>query len=212
MTTLPPGEIERRSFAIIDREAGEHGWPPDQWEIVRRMVHTTADFSWVTDTILSPSLVERGIGAIHRGRGLVTDTTMALSGINRRLLDRFGIVGRCLVSDPLVVRQARLLGVTRSTLAMRSAVAGGDVGIVVVGNAPTALRELIRLIEGERFAPDLVVALPVGFVDAAESKEEFVRVATERGIPFVSNRGRRGGSAVAAAVVNALLLAADRGR
>lgn len=212
MTILPPDEIERRSFAIIDAEAGDHGWPPDQWPVVRRMIHTTADFSWIGDTILSPSLVGRGIGALHRGRGLVTDTTMALSGINRKLLNRFGIEACCLVSDPLVIRQARALGVTRSTLAMRSAVSRGDVGTVVVGNAPTALRELIRLMREEGFSPDLVVALPVGFVDAAESKEEFVRVATERGIPFVSNRGRRGGSAVAAAAVNALLLAADQER
>lgn len=208
---MRPEEIERESFAIIDAEAGDHGWGEREWQIVRRMIHTTADFSWVTDIILSPSLVERGIAAIYRGRGVVTDTRMALSGISRHLLDRYGVEGNCFVSDPLVVRRAAELGVTRSTLAMQVALSRRDTGIVVIGNAPTALRELVRMIREESLRPDLVIALPVGFVDAAESKEAFVAVARDAGIPFISNRGRKGGSAVAAAAMNALLRLADQG-
>jgi len=208
---MRPEEIERESFRIIDAEAGEHRWDPREWQVIRRMIHTTADFSWMDDTILSPSLVDRGVAAIYRGGDLVTDTTMALSGISRTLLDRFGIGGVCHVSDPLVIRRAAELGVTRSTLAMQSALSRRETGIVVIGNAPTALRELSRAIREEGCRPDLVIALPVGFVDAAESKDEFVAVARGAGIPFVSNRGRKGGSAVAAAAMNALLRLADQG-
>jgi precorrin-8X/cobalt-precorrin-8 methylmutase len=136
---------------------------------------------------------------------------MALAGISKPRLEQFGIGTTCLVADPLVARTAAKLGVTRSILAMRTAAAKEENGIFVVGNAPTALFELLRLVREEGMRPDLVVGLPVGFVGAAESKEELLAVAEEFNIPFITNRGRKGGSNVAAAVVNALLILAGEG-
>jgi len=140
----------------------------------------------------------------------VTDTTMALAGINKGLLERFGSPASCFVADPEVSAEAPRLGITRSILAMRKAAGDPGNGIFVVGNAPTALFELLRLVREEGLRPDLVVGLPVGFVGAAESKEELLREATGNCVPFVTNRGRKGGSNVAAAVVNALLKLAER--
>ncbi|AJE02422.1 precorrin-8X methylmutase [Geobacter pickeringii] len=206
---LRPEEIEAESFRMIDAEVGPHPWSPAQWPVVRRAIHTSADFDYARTMVFSRDAVARAVAAIRAGRGIVTDTTMALSGISRPRLDAFGIGGVCLVADPLVARTAQKLGVTRSLLAMRTAAANPENGIFVIGNAPTALFELIRLIREEGVRPALIVGLPVGFVGAAESKEALL--ALERNfpeIPFITNRGRKGGSTVAAAVVNALLILA----
>jgi precorrin-8X/cobalt-precorrin-8 methylmutase len=205
---LRPEEIEAESFRIIDAEAGNHGWSAPEWTIVRRAVHTSADFDYVRDLVIAPTTLAQGITALRRGRTIITDTRMAMAGITTARLEPFGIEVRCLVDDPLVAKSAKLLGVTRSLLAMRTAVQQEDAGIFVIGNAPTALFELLRLIREEGIRPDLIVALPVGFVGAAESKAELLAMAAEYQLPCITNRGRKGGSNVAAAVVNALLILA----
>jgi precorrin-8X/cobalt-precorrin-8 methylmutase len=207
---LKPEEIEAESFRIIEAEAGDHGFPPEQWPVVRRLIHTSADFDYLTTLVISTDAVAKGIHALRRGRGIVTDTTMALAGISKPRLEQFGSGFTCLVADPVVAKSAARLGVTRSTLALRTAAANLDNGIFVIGNAPTALFELLRLVRHEGLRPDLVIGLPVGFVGAAESKEELLQTLPNYGIPYISNRGRKGGSNVAAAAVNALaILAAE---
>lgn len=211
---LRPEEIEAESFRMIDAEVGPHPWSPAQWPVVRRAIHTSADFDYARTMVFSRDAVARGVAAIRAGRGIVTDTTMALSGISRPRLDAFGIGASCLVADPVVAKTAQKLGVTRSLLAMRTAAANPENGIFVIGNAPTALFELLRLIREEGVRPDLIVGLPVGFVGAAESKEALLALEDEvQEVPFITNRGRKGGSNVAAAVMNALLiLALEEGR
>jgi len=202
---LRPEQIEAESFRIIDAEVGTHSWPPREWQVVRRAIHTSADFDYARTMAFSPGALERGIEALRRGRGLVTDTTMALAGINKRLLERFGIRTSCFVADVLVAEEAGNQGITRSIAAMRKAAGDPGNGVFVIGNAPTALFELLRLVREGGLRPDLVVGMPVGFVGAEESKEELIR---ETSVSFITNRGRKGGSNVAAAVVNALLLLA----
>jgi len=209
---LAPEEIEAESFRIIDAEVGPHPWGPAEWLVVRRAIHTSADFDYARSMVFSPQAVARGVAALRNGRGIVTDTTMALAGIAKPRLERFGIRASCYVADPEVASRAREQGVTRSILAMRKGVADRDNGIVVIGNAPTALFELLRLIREEGVRPELIVGLPVGFVGAAESKEALLALEEEfPAIPFITNRGRKGGSTVAAAVVNALLILAEEG-
>ncbi len=206
-----PEEIEKESFRIIEAEAGTHEWSPDEWQVVRRAIHASADFDYVGSMVFSPDAVSKGVAAIRRGRGIVTDTTMALAGIGRPRLEKFGISASCFVADPEVARQAREEGTTRSIMAMRKGAADPGNGIFVIGNAPTALFELLRLIREEGVRPDLIIALPVGFVGAAESKERLIVEGPELNTPFIANRGRKGGSNVAAAVVNALLILAEEG-
>lgn len=206
---LRPEEIETESFRIIDAEVGPHDWPAAEWSIIRRAIHTSADFDYARTMVISADAIDRGISALRAGRGMVTDTTMALAGINKELLTRFKIPASCFVADPEVSAEAPRLGITRSILAMRKAAGDPGNGIFVVGNAPTALFELLRLVREEGFRPDLVIGLPVGFVGAAESKEELLREAPGNRFPFITNCGRKGGSNVAAAVVNALLKLAD---
>ena len=203
---LRPEEIEKESFRIIEAEVGPHSWSPAEWPVVRRAIHTSADFDYARSMTFSPDAVHCGIAALQSGRGLVTDTTMALAGINKRLLSRFGNTICCHVADPDVAVAAVKEGVTRSILAMRRAAAEPGNGIFVIGNAPTALFELLRLVREQGLRPDLLIGLPVGFVGAEESKDALIREASACNIPFITNRGRKGGSNVAAAVVNALLL------
>jgi precorrin-8X/cobalt-precorrin-8 methylmutase len=208
---LRPEEIEAESFRLIDQEVGPHPWGPAEWTVVRRAIHTSADFDYARTMVMSPGVIDAAVDALRRGRDLVTDTTMALAGISKPRLEQFGIGVTCLVADPLVARTAARMGVTRSILAMRTAAAKGENGIFVIGNAPTALFELLRLVREVGLRPDLVIGLPVGFVGAAESKDELMEIAEEFGIPFITNLGRKGGSNVAAAVVNALLIIAGEG-
>jgi precorrin-8X/cobalt-precorrin-8 methylmutase len=206
---LRPEEIEAESFRIIEAEVGTHPWSATEWPVVRRVIHTSADFDYAQSMLFSADAVERGVAAIHRGRGIITDTTMALSGISKPRLEKFGIAAACFVADPEVAQEANKLGITRSILAMRKGTADPGNGIFVIGNAPTALFELMRLIREARVRPDLIIGLPVGFVGAVESKERLFAGAPEVKTPFITNRGRKGGSNVAAAVVNAMLIMAE---
>ncbi|GFO53056.1 precorrin-8X methylmutase [Geomonas sp. Red276] len=206
---LRPEEIEAESFRIIEEEVGPHHWSVLEWPIVRRAIHTSADFDYAVSMQISANAVASGIAALKAGCGIVSDTTMILSGINKQRLARFGVQGRCLVADPEVAREAKEKGITRSIVAMRTAARDAGNGIFVIGNAPTALFELIRLVREEGVRPRLVVALPVGFVGAAESKDALRELAVEMpDLPFITNRGRKGGSNVAAAVMNAILIEA----
>lgn len=197
---LPPLEIERRSFAIIDAEAGEHSWPPDQWSVLRRMIHTTADFEYVSGARFHPGAVEAGVAALRSGAAIVTDTNMAKSGISRARLAAWGNPVECYIAHPEVAAIAKERGITRAMAAADHAAALHPKGIHVIGNAPTALFRLLELIEAGQADPALVVGLPVGFVNAAESKAALVKSPAV----YISNQGRKGGSNLAAAVINAL--------
>jgi len=201
---LDPSAIEAESFAIIEREVGAHGYDRLQWPVVRRIIHTTADFDFARTTHFAPGAVAAGIAALCRGSAILGDTNMVLAGVNKPRLARFGCLLNCHVADADVAEQARALGITRSILATRKGVAAGC-GIYLIGNAPTALFELLRLVREEGFRPELVVGVPVGFVGAEESKEELLA----SGLPFITCRGRKGGSAIAATVLNALAILAE---
>ena len=203
---MKPEEIETESFRIIDEEAGEHGWGESEWQIVRRAVHTSADFDYVQSMVMSDGAIEKAQAAIRSGAGIVTDTNMALSGISKERLISFGSTVVCHVADSDVGALAKRESVTRSIVAMRKAVTDPHNRIFVIGNAPTALFELLRLIEAGQASPMLIIGLPVGFVGAEESKNALATV--NHGIPFITNIGRKGGSNVAAAVVNALAILA----
>ncbi len=201
---MKPHEIEAKSFAIIDAEAGHHNFAPDEWKIVRRMIHTTADFEYMQMVRISNNAVAAGIKAIRNGCTVITDTNMAKTGIRKDLLAGFGSRCECLMADPQVAEQATERGVTRARVAVEKAAQIMENGIYVVGNAPTALLHLLDMINNKAANPALVVGLPVGFVNAAESKAALV----ETKIPYISNVGRKGGSNVAASVINALALIA----
>lgn len=205
---MKPEEIEEESFRIIDFEAGDHGWPGAEWQIVRRAIHTSADFEYAQSMVLSDKVVEKAVAAFKSGAGIVTDTNMALSGISKPRLTSLGCTVTCHVADQDVAEQAKIEGVTRSITAMRKGVANPDNRIFVIGNAPTALFELLRLIETGAAKPALVIGLPVGFVGAEESKNALA--SCNHDIPFITNIGRKGGSNVAAAVVNALAILATK--
>ncbi len=197
---LPPLEIERRSMAIIDAEAPAHHWPPEAWSIIRRMIHTTADFDWVTNVRISPRAIRAGMAALKAGRPIFTDTRMAQAGISQKRLERFGVEARCLMDDPRVAVRARETGTTRAVAAVDLALGELAGGIYVVGNAPTALYRLLGHLAAGQAGPALVVGLPVGFVNAAESKQALAMSECN----FITALGRKGGSAVAASVINAL--------
>jgi precorrin-8X/cobalt-precorrin-8 methylmutase len=201
---MKPEQIEQKSFEIIDEEAGRHDFPPDRWPIVRRMIHTSADFEYMESIRFHPDAVTAGVNAIRQGRMIFTDTNMLRTGVRQRDLDRFGGAVKCLMADPEVARMAADSGATRAKVAVDAAVDGMAGGIYAVGNAPTALLRLIELIDAGKAAPALVIGLPVGFVNAAESKAALLDVD----IPYITNVGRKGGSNVAASVVNALILLA----
>jgi precorrin-8X/cobalt-precorrin-8 methylmutase len=206
---MRPEEIEAESFRIIDSEVGAHPWSPAEWPVVRRAIHTSADYDYARSMVFSTGAVAKGVDAMRRSRGIVTDTNMALAGIAKPRLERFGIRASCSVADPELAEAARAQGLTRSVLAMRKVAADPANGIFVIGNAPTALFELMRLIAEGALRPDLIIGLPVGFVGASESKDRLIFEATELKVPFITNRGRKGGSNVAASVVNALLILAE---
>lgn len=198
---MKPHEIENQSFAIIAQEAGDHGFDPGQWQVVSRMIHTSADFDYLQTVRFHPEAIAAGIKALQNGCAIITDTQMAMAGIRKTDAAGFGCRVKCFINDPKVVETAGKQGTTRAAAAVDAAVEDMAGGIYVVGNAPTALLRLIDLVQRERAAPALVVGLPVGFVNAAESKQ----LLAGMDLPHITNAGRKGGSAVAAAVVNAML-------
>lgn len=208
-TYVAPEDIERRSMELITAELTAP-LDPVNAPVILRVVHTTADFEYVDNLVFSDNAVSRGVDALRHGCSIVTDTTMALAGINKRVLSRLGGEAQCFIADPDVAATARKRGVTRSAVAMERAAAQNTPLIYAIGNAPTALLRLCELIETDAMAPPtLVIGVPVGFVNVVEAKERLLAL----GVPSIVARGRKGGSNVAAAVCNALLyLASDNAR
>lgn len=201
---MKPLEIESTSFDIIDKEAGIHDFNDPQWSIVRRMIHTTADFEFKEMVRFHPGAIAAGIEAIRGGNMIITDTNMARVGIRTKDLTQFGVSVKCYINAPLIHEKANSNGTTRAKAAVDMALNDMRDGIYVVGNAPTALLRLIELIKAGKAQPALTIGLPVGFVNAAESKVALM----DMDCPYISNIGRKGGSNLAASVVNALIILA----
>lgn len=195
--------IEEDSFAIIDVEAGFHGHEPEAWQIVRRVIHATADFEFKDLTVVQPNAIEAGREALLRGCPFILDVKMIQVGLNEDRLNYFGCHSYSHISDADVIARAKQNNSTRAIEAMRKAHQLGllDGAIVAVGNAPTALLEIVRLYEEEKVRPALVIGVPVGFVSAAESKEALL----QSGLPAIVTRGRKGGSTIAVAMIHALM-------
>lgn len=198
---MKPADIEKRSFAIITEELGDRTFPEGIAEVVKRVIHTSADFDYADNLCFSPDAVEKAKAALEAGATIVTDTNMALAGISKPTLAKLGGKAVCLMADEDVAREAKARGVTRATVSMEHAVQLDGPLIFAIGNAPTALIRLHELIEEGAVSPALVIGVPVGFVNVVESKELFIGGDT----PYIIARGRKGGSNVAAAIVNALL-------
>lgn len=201
---MKPQEIEQQSFEIIDREAGEHDFSEEAWSVVRRMIHTSADFEYIDSVRISPFALEAGVAAIRSGKHVITDTNMVKSGIRRQEIEKFGGSVQCLITDPSLADLAEARGITRAKAAVDAATEIMEGGIYVIGNAPTALLRLLELMEAGQANPALVIGLPVGFVNAAESKAQLCQTD----FAHISNQGRKGGSNLAASVVNALIVLA----
>ena len=200
---MRPQEIETRSMEIIEEELGERAaaWPPEELLVVKRCIHTSADFDYGENLVFSPGAVEIALEALRNGVTIVTDTSMAAAGINKRSAAALRVEVRCFIADPDVAAEAKRRGITRSAVCMERAAALGRPVIAAVGNAPTALMRIKELAEEGRFRPELVIGVPVGFVNVVEAKEMIL--GTD--IPHIVARGRKGGSNIAAAIVNALL-------
>ena len=201
---LKPMEIEKRSFEIIEAELTTQ-IPPEYKPIVKRVIHTTADFSYETSLVFSPGAVQLALEAIRSGTAIVTDTNMAGSGVNKKAAARFGCPVFCYMSDEDVAAAAQQEGTTRAAASVKKAAAQNPDCIMVVGNAPTAPYQIEALYRQGKFCPRLVIGVPVGFVNVVEAKEALIA----SGISYIAARGRKGGSNVAAAIVNALLYMAS---
>ncbi|MGV1098556.1 precorrin-8X methylmutase [Thiovibrio sp. JS02] len=198
---IHPLEIEAESFRIIKEELGPTKMDPWTFAVVQRVIHASGDFAFAENLRFHPRAIEAGLAAIRAGRNVLVDVNMGAVGVSGALLAKWGGRVLCGVSDPEVARLARERGQTRSEVAMEQAL-GENVGIVAIGNAPTALLKVMALAaENPSLRPDLIVGVPVGFVNAAESKE----LLAGQDYPFITSLGRKGGSPVAAAIVNALL-------
>ena len=198
---VEPMEIERRSFEIITRELGDKKLIPGTELIVKRCIHTSADFDYADNLCFSENAVEKALEAIAGGASIVTDTQMAKAGINKKALARCGCQVHCFRADEDVAALARERGTTRATTSMDKAAAMNENFIFAIGNAPTALVRLYELIEEGKINPKLIIGVPVGFVNVVPSKELIMQ--TE--VPYIVARGRKGGSNIAACICNALL-------
>jgi precorrin-8X/cobalt-precorrin-8 methylmutase len=202
MKKMTPQEIEAESFSLIDREAGPHEqWSDEQWQIVRRMIHATADFDFIKTFRLHAEAIAAGLRALKNGAVMYADTEMLAAAIGRGAHEAYGCEVFCLVSDAEVKKESTATGETRSAIALRKAAPRLDGGIIAIGNAPTALHEAIELYEQGRIKPALVIGLPVGFVEARESKERL----WASGLVCITNLDRKGGTPATAAAFNALL-------
>lgn len=197
-----PGEIEKRSFEIITKELGSKRLDPENELVIKRVIHTTADFDYADHLIFSSHAVKKGLEALKTGTGIITDTNMGKAGINKKALSRLGSRVNCFMADEDVAENARLHQTTRAWASMEKAAGLSEDCIFAVGNAPTALVRLYELIKEGRLHPKLIVGVPVGFVNVVQSKELILSLAD---VPYIVAKGRKGGSNVAAAIINALL-------
>ncbi|MBI5184624.1 MAG: precorrin-8X methylmutase [Nitrospinae bacterium] len=201
-----PDEIEAESFRIILEEMGENHFSPNELPIVQRAVHASGDLEFAKLIYFHPGFLEAAKEAISGSKALLTDVNMVMAGVNRKLTAKYGMDLHCFISDEGLKAESERTGLTRSCLGIRKGASLPNVGGVLIGNAPTALREVVRLHKKEGFRPGFVIGTPVGFVDAEESKDALI----QSGIPCVAVRGRKGGSPIAAAIMNAVLLLFDK--
>jgi len=202
MQTRKGQGIEDESMQIIDDEVGPHQYDKFEWPIVRRVIHATADFDFAgkNKIIFHKDAVMNGINALKEGCSIIVDVNGVIGGMNKQNPKDFGNKVICNISDPDIAEQAKKENKTRSQMSMRAAASEINGGVVAIGNAPTALLEVIQMISEGITKPALVIGIPVGFVAAAESKEELQMID----VPFITNTGRKGGSSCAASIVNAL--------
>ena len=205
---LGPMEIEKRSFEIITQEAGDRIPDDERAMIIKRVIHTSADFEYINSLCFSEGAVGHALEALRNGAWIITDTNMAYSGINKPSLKKAGGEAHCFIADEDVAQEAKRLGVTRASVCVDKAARLGRPLIYAVGNAPTALVRLYELIQEGRIRPELIIGVPVGFVNVVQSKELIMQLD----VPYIVARGRKGGSNVAACICNALLYLLDGSR
>ena len=196
-----PNDIEKRSMEIIAEELGEVKLDEEKLSIIKRVIHTSADFDYVRTLHFSEDAVQKALEALKNGATIVTDTNMAKAGINKAGMDKLGCKAVCYMADPDVAAQAKIEGSTRAAACMEKACMIEGPVIIAIGNAPTALVRLDELIKAGKIKPELIIGVPVGFVNVVEAKELIMQV----GVPYIVARGRKGGSNVAAAICNALI-------
>ena len=198
-----PSEIEKRSFEIIGAELAQMGKtiPKEQEPVTKRVIHASADFEYADTMCYSANAIDNAHNLIKNGAHIVTDTNMALSGINKKRLAEYGGEVHCFMADDDVALEAGMRKVTRATVSMERAAALSVPTIFAIGNAPTALISLYEMMEKGIYTPDFVIGVPVGFVNVVAAKELFLNSE----VPYIINKGRKGGSNIAAAIVNALI-------
>ena len=202
---VAPADIEARSMELIGQELGERVFPAEQLPVVKRVIHTTADFEYADSLVFSAGAVEAGVAAIRQGCTIVTDTQMAFSGVNKRVLEKFGGRAVCFMSDPDVAAEAKARGETRATVSMERAARLEGPLVLAIGNAPPPPPPPRAPPGAGELKPALVIGVPVGFVNVVESKELLLTLD----VPYIVARGRKGGSNVAAAICNAMLYQAS---
>lgn len=201
-----PAEIEKRSFEIISEELGDVNLTKETEPIVKRCIHTSADFDYAKNLVFSDGAVEKALEAIRNGACIVTDTQMGKAGINKKRLAKYGGEVYCFMSDEDVAQMAKEQGTTRATASMNKAATMDRPMIFAIGNAPTALVRLYELIQEGKLKPELIIGVPVGFVNVVQSKEMILEL---KDTPYIVARGRKGGSNIAACICNALLYMMD---
>jgi precorrin-8X/cobalt-precorrin-8 methylmutase len=201
MNYISPQDIEAESMRIIDREAGNHSFSEDEWTIVRRIIHATADFDAMKTIRFHPQAIAAGVAALKAGSPVYVDTQMLKAAIGGKLQDQYGCHAVCLVADEEVQRASSTSGITRSAAAMQAASAMLHGGVIAIGNAPTALFEAIKLCREGVLQPSLIIGMPVGFVGAAESKQALL----DSGLISITLLGRKGGTPATVATINALM-------
>lgn len=194
--------IEDASMQIIENEVRSHPYNEFEWPIVRRVIHATADFDFARKNkiVFHKDAIQSGINALKRGCNIVVDVDAVIGGFNKKNLESFGNKVVCKISDLEVVKVAKQQGKTRAQISMRMSSNEMNGSIIVIGNAPTALLEVIQMIKEETVRPALIIGIPVGFVSAPESKEELKKID----LPYITNLGRKGGSPAASSIVNAI--------
>ena len=205
LENVKPRDIERRSFEIITEELGDRKLDPDKEMIIKRCIHTSADFDYADNLCFSDGVVQKAMDAIRNGACIVTDTQMGRSGINKKALARYGGEVFCFMADEDVAEQAKTQGTTRATASMDKAAAMDRPLIFAIGNAPTALVRLYELIQEKKIQPEMIIGVPVGFVNVVQSKELIMKTD----VPYIVAKGRKGGSNIAACICNALLYMMD---
>jgi precorrin-8X/cobalt-precorrin-8 methylmutase len=202
MITQKGQSIEDKSMEIIENEIGSHPYSKDEWPIVRRVIHSTADFDFARQNMIvfHKNSISSGINALKNGCNIIVDVNGVIGGLNKENLKEYGNKAICNISESKIVEEAKKLNKTRAQTSMRLAASEMNGGVVAIGNAPTALVEVIQMIRENVTHPALVIGIPVGFVCAVESKDELQTIDT----PYITNKGRKGGSPCASAIVNAL--------